>query len=261
MSRKPSPGNDRIRGSELADTIDALAGNDAIFGRGGDDNLSGGVGSDSIRGGEGNDTIFAGEDSSDDLNQLFGDNGRDSITGSLGLDSIFGGADRDILSGGGNTDFIEGQDGSDRLMGGTGDDVLIGGNGDDTLIGVGEDDDGKGQIDVLIGFNTFSNGESDRDLFVLGDRERVFYDDGNSNTQGEADFAVIQDFVDRQDAIQLNKDVDYRLENVDVRGAGKGVGIFVDNSGSTADELIGVVEDGDISQLTIINSRTAKFIV
>lgn len=64
MANRPTPGNDEIRGTNLADNIDALAGNDTIFGLEGDDTLSGGAGSDEVFGGIGRG-IFAGEDNKD----------------------------------------------------------------------------------------------------------------------------------------------------------------------------------------------------
>ena len=251
MVRRATEGNDQIIGSELRDTIDGLGGDDRIFGREDNDRLSGGPGSDSIRGYDGNDSIFAGNDQSDDLNRLFGDDGNDRITGSLGRDSIFGGTGNDDLFGRENDDFVNGQAGRDFLVGGKGNDFVNGGSGNDILQGNGQFDDGEGQIDVLSGNGDgVDNGESDRDEFRLGTFNRVFYDDGIANTRGDEDVAVITDFDDGKDVIRLSGRVDYRFENVDGRGAGEGVGIFVDNSGGTVDELIGIVENVEISQLS-----------
>ena len=261
-------GNDRVFGDKIGsndnfnDNIDALGGNDSIFGLGGDDTLSGGAGNDSIRGGAGDDTIRGGNDSSNNFNRLFGDDGDDFIVGSVGLDSLFGGAGRDLLLGNDNNDFLVGGDGNDNMFGGEGNDVVVGENGDDFIQGTDiVNDDGKGQIDILYGFLGFSNGESDRDTFVLGNQIRVFYDDGNSSTMGTDDFAVIKDFTDGQDQIQLNADVSYRLGNVsNLPGSGfSGVGVFVDNNGSS-DELIGVVQGANISQLSISDSGDFTFI-
>lgn len=259
-------GDDRIFGDKIGsndnfnDTIDALGGNDSIFGLGGDDDLSGGEGNDSIRGGAGADHIFAGNDKINNFNRLFGDEGNDRITGSLGRDSLFGGADRDQLFGRENSDFLDGGDGSDRLFGGTGNDVVVGGSGGDFIQGtdqiVGA---GRGEIDILSGFEAVSS----RDTFVLGNSSRVFYDDGNDSTQGNNDLGVIEGFEDGSDRIQLHGRVDYRLENVsNLPGSGfSGVGVFVDNPGSNADELIGVIKNVDISQLSILGAGNLKFIV
>lgn len=60
MANRPTPGNDRIRGSNLADNIDALAGNDTIFGLAGEDTLSGGAGNDKVFGGLDRDIAIRG---------------------------------------------------------------------------------------------------------------------------------------------------------------------------------------------------------
>jgi Ca2+-binding RTX toxin-like protein len=255
MARRPSPGNDFIRGTNGADEIDALAGNDSVFGLGGDDDLSGGIGNDSIRGGDGADDIFAGNDLSDNFNRLFGDNGSDRITGSLGRDSVFGGADDDFLFGKENVDFLDGGDGNDVLFGGTGNDVVVGGNGSDLIQGTDQVGNGRGEKDILDG----SESGGGRDTFILGNSSTVFYDDGIASSRGTNDFAEIEDFTDGKDSIQLNGRVNYRLENTRI-GFANGVGIFVDNSGSTADELIGIVEDVNISQLSISGAGSLKFI-
>jgi len=52
---RPTAQADRLRGSTLADTINALAGNDHISGRGGNDRLIGGLGKDVLTGGAGKD--------------------------------------------------------------------------------------------------------------------------------------------------------------------------------------------------------------
>ena len=44
-----------------------------------------------------------------------------------------------------------------------------------------------GEQDTLIG-------GAGADRFSLGDRQRIYYDDGNANSSGEIDFAVIRDF-------------------------------------------------------------------
>lgn len=84
-------GHDVILGNDLANRLEAGAGNDRLFGLGGDDILSGGPGNDEIAGGEGNDlAMFAGTFSSysitfDPLTDAFGVTscvtGQDSVRG------------------------------------------------------------------------------------------------------------------------------------------------------------------------------------
>lgn len=90
--RQGTSGNDRLRGTDGADTLNGLAGNDRLEGDKGDDVLNGGTGSDRLEGDKGNDRID-------------------------------GGADADRIRGG---------DGSDRMTGGTGDDVFFFDNKDGT---------------------------------------------------------------------------------------------------------------------------------
>ena len=56
----PTAGDDIIRGDAQPDIIDALQGNDTVYGGGGDDELSGGPGNDKLFGEEGNDRLLGG---------------------------------------------------------------------------------------------------------------------------------------------------------------------------------------------------------
>lgn len=264
MADRPTPGNDRIRGSNLADNIDALAGNDTIFGLAGEDTLSGGAGNDEVFGGADRDIIDAGNDDKDAFNKLFGNEGNDRITGSLGIDNIFGGEDNDLLLGKENNDFLQGQEGNDFLRGGAGNDAMTGDDGNDTLEGADFffGDSGKGQIDSL-------SGNLGNDRFILGNFNgfglgRALYDDGDPTTRGTDDFAIINDFGRGRDVIQLTGRFDYILADIDVRGE-TGVGIFIDNSAGVSDELIGIISDkiidNEVSDLQITGSRTTKSII
>jgi Ca2+-binding RTX toxin-like protein len=93
-------GNDRIIGTDKADSITGGAGNDWIFARGGADLINGGEGNDVLLGGAGNDVIH-------------GDAGNDLIDGSIGDDQIFGDAGNDILNGGPGKDKVDGGAGTD----------------------------------------------------------------------------------------------------------------------------------------------------
>lgn len=69
-----------IYASQVADQINALDGDDVVWGYGGEDRLDGGTGSDEIHGGDGNDTLIGG--SGDD--SLIGGNGADVYQFSVG---------------------------------------------------------------------------------------------------------------------------------------------------------------------------------
>jgi Ca2+-binding RTX toxin-like protein len=149
-------GNDRLDGSDLADTISGGDGNDVIRGHGGGallnggdeafnqagygDDIDGGPGNDIIYGGAGNDYLQGG-DGNDQLSGgagddvLFGDTGN---FGSTGDDLLDGGAGNDRLSASAGQDTLRGGDGDDQLnySSGTGHGLLDGGAGNDVLNGV-----------------------------------------------------------------------------------------------------------------------------
>ena len=166
----------------------------------------GGDGTDSIAGGSEVDRIL-GEAGDDSIN---GGSGRDSLLGGDGNDSIEGGSQTDLIFGDSGDDSLSGDDGTDTLIGGLDNDSLDGGAGNDRLIGVEiadpESEFGAGEIDIL-------TGGASSDTFVLGDETRVYYEDGEPLTAGESDFALITDFDEGQDFIQLKGAADvYRLD-------------------------------------------------
>jgi Ca2+-binding RTX toxin-like protein len=262
--------NDTLRGTDLSDEIRGLEGNDFILGRDGDDTINGGSGNDNMQGGGNNDRISG--NSGDDT--LFGGDGADSLRGDgseneffQGNDEIFAGAGDDTLEGGRDSNKLFGEEGNDRLIGGGGNDTLEGGSGNDTLIGdnrtgstgdrlIGVDDlrflvrPGTGEIDRLIG--GIFNGDAGQDVYVLGDVNRGYYDDGIVGNSGRSDFAVITSFTDGQDRIELKGGVTYSLGAVsNLSGGISGMGIFARLDGSN--ELIGVVQDVSAAQLQISN--------
>jgi len=101
-------------GSEFADRMQGLGGNDELNGAGGDDRISGGAGDDVLQGSEGSDILAGGE-------------GSDYLSSWLYFNVGQGGGDRpdeiDTLSGGDGDDTI------DASLG----DVVNGGGGFDTL--------------------------------------------------------------------------------------------------------------------------------
>jgi serralysin len=150
-----------------------------------------------------------------------------------------------LLVGDDQNNTANGKAGKDTILGNGGDDTLVGGGGRDRLIGVNAKSmtPGKGERDRLRG-----NGGSD--FFVLGDRKKAYYDDGDGKTLGKADYALIEDFK-RGDKIQLHGQAsDYRTGSVST-----GKGIYI-NTG-TKPELIGIVQTGTSLNL---NSNAFRFI-
>ncbi len=144
-------GDDRgaktLNGTNQADEIFGLAGNDTLIGYGGGDILTGGAGADELFGSDGID--FASYKASSrgvsvNLQDAIGGNGEaqgdtlfsiEGVIGSDRTDYLYGGFDRDLLRGEGSADYLNGSDGNDLLAGGGGSDILLGGAGADELRG------------------------------------------------------------------------------------------------------------------------------
>ncbi|WP_411878273.1 calcium-binding protein [Polaromonas sp. YR568] len=118
-------------GTEDGDVRYGTEGADAINGLGGDDTLYGGGGADILSGGEGNDNL----DGANGSDVLEGGAGNDYITDSGGGNYYNGGAGNDYLSGSGATDFLMGGIGNDAIRSGDGPDVIAFnvGDGQDTV--------------------------------------------------------------------------------------------------------------------------------
>ena len=218
--------NDLLDGGENDDKLNGQTGNDTLNGNNGKDRLFGGTGSDILRGGSGNDRLFGGE----------------------GTDALYGGSGRDTVKGDGNADRLEGDDGNDFLLGGKGNDTLYGGLGNDS-IGGNQDDDvlyGVGANNSDLGVNQLDTlvGGAGKDIFTLGDGGKVYYDDGNANTKGTSDFALISDLDRSQDRIKLpGKQEQYSL-NVYRNSAGNFNAEIRYNPGNySTGEMIALIED------------------
>jgi Ca2+-binding RTX toxin-like protein len=176
-----------IGGTDNAERVNALGGNDAVYGDGGNDTLEGGGGNDFLRGGDGDDVIT--DQQGDDL--IWGDAGNDRIDAGSGIDQIFGGDGDDQLYGGLGADAIDGAAGNDIIFGDSGaielqlvngvlvevmdrdgsPDVLAGGLGNDTIFGGGDADilDGGEGNDLIfggLGFDLMA-GAFGNDVFVM----------------------------------------------------------------------------------------------
>ncbi len=149
---RPTAKADTLRGSNLPDRIDGLAGDDSIHGRSGDDTLLGGRGNDRLSGGGGED-------------RLYGGSGVDVLLGGAGDDRLYGEAGDDRLSGGAGNDRLSGGGGNDRLSGGAGSDVLIGGSGSDQF--VFDTRLGKANVDTIREFDVSADRILlDQDIFA-----------------------------------------------------------------------------------------------
>lgn len=255
-------GDDQIFGETGNDTLSGGDGLDVISGGDGNDSISGGLGTDRITGDLGDDTISGGGD--DD--NLDGGDGSDTISGGQGNDRIFGGISfwSDTLSGDGGNDTIDGGDGSDTLSGGTGTDLLIGGEGFDSIDG-GDGNDtliGVNLSDPNYGFGRFEQdvltGGAGRDLFILGDTSRIYYDDGDATFGGEYDYARITDFQAGQDKVQLKGNARlYHLDFYVESGISKAALIY--DAGPTArGELVGILEG--VSTSLRLNSANFTYV-
>jgi len=140
ISPSPTQGDDTLQGSNAADLINALGGNDRIITLDGADTVFGGAGNDQINGFPNGGGISA-----------YAASGPLTADGEDGDDFIYGSVLADTLSGGLGNDTIYGRDGNDSLDGGAGNDSLDGGLGADRFY-LGRDD-GADTIDGG-GYNT-----------------------------------------------------------------------------------------------------------
>jgi beta propeller repeat protein len=254
-------GNDLIAAGHGNDTVEGGAGNDQISGNDDDDLLKGEAGRDNILGGDGNDTLNGGIDKDRLLGQagednLVGEKGNDTLDGGEGNDALNGGADQDSIFGSRGNDSLVGETGADSLTGGLGNDSLDGGAGNDRLVGVDPvvagsgGGFGAGEVDVLTGL-------SGSDTFVMGDKNRVYYSDGDSITTGESDYALITDFNASQDFIQLHGAIEqYSLDFYTVNGGRVDAALIFDPGNSARGELIGILQNVS-SDLSLTNSAFA----
>jgi serralysin len=234
---------DRLFGGAGDDTILAGDGDDRALGEKGNDLLLGGDGMDWLEGNEGNDRLW-GENGED---TLYGDKGNDSLNGGEGSDHLYGGDGQDTLEGSLSNDILYGEAGNDILRGGEGYDTLDGGDGNDTLIGFSAASLLGGEEDVL-------TGGKGKDLFILGDRKRVYYDDGIAEFNGEFDRAIITDFNAKEDRIQLKGSAElYSLDFYRMESGSLGAALVYDPGIESRGETIAILENIDAT-LSIKNA-------
>ena len=114
---------------------------------------------------------------------------------------------------------------------GCGNDILIGDCGNNPLTG------SDGTWNLSHNVDMFS-GESGAELFVLGNKNHVFY-----NSAENCDYASIQDFAVGQDKIQIKGSAsNYILNDSPIPGI-SGTAIYWHETGATVGDLIAVVQD------------------
>jgi Ca2+-binding RTX toxin-like protein len=217
-----TPSGDLIAAGLNDDTVQALGGNDKVWGGTGHDTIDAGAGNDTVWGGRGNDTLY-GEDGND---TLYGEDGNDILSGGSGNDTLAGGAGDDSLSGGANIDTVDyGSDGgtagvtvdvaagtaidshgdtdtlsgfeviigtaqADTLSGGSVDETLSGGDGDDFVQGDGGNDrvgggDGDDTVWGGSGNDTIYGGIGNDRLRGGADDDAIYGGGGNDTIQGD----------------------------------------------------------------------------
>tara|TARA_R110002094_G_scaffold103811_2_gene103326 strand:+ start:1862 stop:4084 length:2223 start_codon:yes stop_codon:yes gene_type:complete len=237
-------GNDVLYGSADSDILIGNSGSDILYGNGGDDFFiinGSDSGADRVNGGDGFDRVLGG---TDDDNFRFanfsGSNRVEIIDGSLGVNRIEG------TSGSNRLDFsetelirinrIDGLAGNDVLTGSPGNDVIVGGDGSDYLYG-GPGDDRFMLSSADSGFDRYQGGDGTDQVIgtVLDDEIRI------------AHFSGV-----------------YRVEKID---GGGGLNRILGSTGSnTLDfrdtELIGIANiDGGAGNDVIYGSSAADLIV
>jgi Ca2+-binding RTX toxin-like protein len=158
-------GDDRLTGSQFADSLSGGDGADQLYGLGGNDTLDGGGGADALLGGNGNDILRGGSGN----DALSGEGGNDTLDGADGNDSLSGGDGDDTLQGGDGNDELNDRGGSNVLHGGAGNDNLSTGPGTHRVFGDGGDD----TIDVNDGTATVDGGDGNDRIHASSNRVDV----------------------------------------------------------------------------------------
>jgi Ca2+-binding RTX toxin-like protein len=126
-----TPAGETLCGLFGSDVVNALAGNDTLYGDlcGAKAKLSaavaGAIGNDTLKAGPGNDSLY-GAGGND---KLFGDDGNDSLFGGDGADQLSGGKGKDLLDGGTGNDKLTGGKDTNKYKGGSGNDSVNAKNG------------------------------------------------------------------------------------------------------------------------------------
>lgn len=177
-----------LNGTNEADFIKTLEGNDTVYAGDGNDIIDSGAGDDTVIGGNGDDCT-EGQDGNDLIEDGLG---KDTLLGGNGHDTLIAGEDDDTLAGGDGNDILRGDGGNDILYGEAGDDCMLGGDGNDTLLGGDGNDvlgrgNGTDELNGDLGDDTVVGGAGD-DVINGGAGNDVLYGDryiSRTSTVGE----------------------------------------------------------------------------
>ncbi|NCT52976.1 MAG: hypothetical protein GPJ04_17640, partial [Microcystis aeruginosa G13-03] len=146
---------------------------------------------------------------------IHGNQGNDNIQGNEGNEYLYGDEGDDILNGGKDNDVLYGGTGNDTIYGGLGGDWLYGDEGDDVLIGVDPTRDDSYIPGSYGGIQDSFYGGSGKDIFVLGNANKIFYSE-NGTVGGGGSRANLFDFNRNEDIIQLHgSSNDYSIYSYD----------------------------------------------
>jgi len=189
-------------------------------------------GLDDVMRGFGGDDILRAVEDANFSSLLFGDDGSDLLIGEGNISNLAGGRGNDTLIGGGVLSSLLGFDVSNKQS------VNRGVNEIDRLIG------SAGQDSFILGFNIAGNGD-DNGFGVRG--ELAFgYQDGNSNTAGLNDFAIIFNFEpgEGDQVLLAGNRSNYAVSNTSPVANVGGASLFLDSNRNgrldNTDDLIAV---------------------
>ncbi|SPF81313.1 Ig-like domain-containing protein [Pseudoprimorskyibacter insulae] len=222
--------------TDRAVTIEALGGNDKLFGTEHDDTLKAGDGSDTVVGGAGNDLIEGGTTDNDLRDVVFAGGGNDTVDGGAGNDELRGDAGDDSLLGGKGVDTVIGGDGNDTLTGSSFSDLLFGGNGDDFINGgFGFDRvNGGAGADKFFHIGAFTHGSDWIQDYTAAQGDILHYGAGATKT----DFLVQRAFTPNAGDASVSE-------------------VFITHKGSGV--LLWALVDGDAQSQLIVQSGGNQF--
>lgn len=186
--------------------VDALGGNDTVYGSAYGDSVNGGDGTDYLYGFNGNDALSGGNDT----DYLYGGNGDDYLSGGAGSDYLYGEAGNDWIQGDDGNDYMVGADGNDTFVGGNGVDTMFGQNGDDVFFG----DAGNDIMDGGAG-NDRLWGNTGNDQYQFNGQGIDYINDGVTNT-GQERTETTYDTSDRLIVSYTSSDVIYFYDGNDL---------------------------------------------
>ncbi|BAT58872.1 bifunctional hemolysin/adenylate cyclase precursor [Variibacter gotjawalensis] len=128
----PTEGNDVLRGTSSADTINALGGDDKIYGSAGADFIDGNRGFDTVDYTASSTFVMVDMHRTSGPMGFFGDADGDVL---INVERVVGSKFGDFINGNDAGMTLDGGGGGDYLTGGIGNDIIIGGAGDDVLRG------------------------------------------------------------------------------------------------------------------------------